>query len=96
MESQLSLSLCGFIMAWLVSLTWNLNKVELEVPSFLPVNLDQSLRRNQFNQLEINGNHFILHSTPSLRPQSGDPEFTQRDTGLCRATAGCRRRPASE
>jgi len=43
-SQALSLSLCqcrgGFIMmAWLVSrsLTWNLNKVELEDPSFLPV-----------------------------------------------------------
>ena len=57
-ESQLSLSLCGFIMAWLVSLTWNLNKVGLEVPSFLPVNLTRPAET-------INADHNPSGSDPS-------------------------------
>ena len=56
--SALSLSLCGFIMAWLVSLTWNLNKVELEVPSFLPVNLTRPAET-------INADHNPSGSDPS-------------------------------
>ena len=56
--SSLSESLCGFIMAWLVSLTWNLNKVELEVPSFLPVNLTRPAET-------INADHNPSGSDPS-------------------------------
>ena len=56
--SALSLSLCGFIMAWLVSLTWNLNKVGLEVPSFLPVNLTRPAET-------INADHNPSGSDPS-------------------------------